>query len=242
MRGLLFSVLLIFLAGPVWAGEARPVEEAIKLNLPAFLRGFMPNMTKGKSRVERAPVCPALPNLDSPPLALKGHAWIYSIRFLGMDLGHADLRPFKTAKGMGLRLDARLRGPVANVLGSRISLLSHKPKRGLQDGLSFMQKLRGKKLAPGACFSARVLVDGTVWILRGKVIGPSRITMPFGRQQALLLKIQARRRGRAQKVDLKIWLSDDAWRLPLRIEGMGEFGRVDITLERCLRLSLSQSG
>ncbi|MBW2700444.1 MAG: DUF3108 domain-containing protein [Deltaproteobacteria bacterium] len=242
MRGLFFSALLILLAGPVWAGEARPVEEAIKRNLPAFLRGFVPSMTKGKSGIKRAPACPALPASDLPPLVLRNHAWIYSIRAFGMDLGRADLRPTKTSWGSGLRLDARLRGPVANVLGSRVTLVSHKPKKGMPDGLSFLRKLRAKKLVPGACFSARVLVDGTVWILRGKVLGPVRLSMPFGPQPALVLEIQARRRGRRQKVALKIWLSDDVWRMPLRIEGRGDFGRVDISLKRCLRFSLSSAG
>ena len=244
MRGLLFSFLLLLLASPVWAGEARPVGEELrlKLGIPAFLKGFMPGAVKGKSKIERAPVCPALPDSDSAPLALRNHAWVYFIRAFGMDLGRADLRPVKNSWGLGLRLDARLRGPVANVTGSRVTLVSHKPKKGLQDGLSFLKKLRGKKLVPGACFSGRVLVDGAVWILRGKVVGPARLSMPFGPQPAWVLEIQARRRGRRQKVALKIWLSDDVWRMPLRIEGRGNFGQVEIVLERTLRLSSSSAG
>ena len=72
----------------------------------------------------------------------------------------------------------------------------------------------------GKSFSFHVFVMGKIWQLRGKLIRKTKLYTAIGPRRALVIRAKVWRLRRPDKGQvIKLWLSDDSLRIPLKIRG-----------------------
>jgi hypothetical protein len=93
------------------------------------------------------------------------------------------------------------------------------------DPLSALYILRTLAMRPGASTSMTVVNEGIPHTVKVTVAGRETVDTPLGRQSAWkLLPTVVDNRGKPAGDELAIWISDDARRLPIRIEAKLDIG------------------
>lgn len=102
------------------------------------------------------------------------------------------------------------------------------------DPLSVVYRLRTEDLTPGKVFNYTVYADGNVYQMTVKVRRDrERLKTPYGTFTAVSVEPKMKGSGGLFRDDdsrLIIWYSDDARRLPLRIQSELKFGSITATL------------
>jgi hypothetical protein len=102
---------------------------------------------------------------------------------------------------------------------------------GAQDALSGLYALRAARLAAGDHLIVPIIDSGRSYAVRLDVAGRERVSTPLGsvgawKLQATIHDAQNQPVGK----NLAIWISEDARRLPLRVQGGLTVGRFEMTL------------
>jgi hypothetical protein len=72
----------------------------------------------------------------------------------------------------------------------------------------------------GKTYQMHVFATGRMWIVKGRFVRKTKIYTIFGARKALLIHATAKRTyKKAKPKHIKVWLSDDALRIPYRIRG-----------------------
>ena len=102
---------------------------------------------------------------------------------------------------------------------------------GIQDVLSSLYYLRTKELKVGASYEFDVGTSKKTWPLVVNVIKKEEITTPLGKFKTLLVKPKLREKGifRA-KGDLKVWLTDDEKKIPVKMRSKIDIGSITAIL------------
>jgi len=89
----------------------------------------------------------------------------------------------------------------------------------VQDGLSSLYVLRAMTFKPGDTISLPVADEGLVYSVRANVTGSERLRVPLGEFDASVLKMTITDpAGQPAAANTAIWLSNDARRLPLKMQ------------------------
>jgi hypothetical protein len=88
-----------------------------------------------------------------------------------------------------------------------------------QDGLAALYVLRTIGLKTGDSISLPVTDDGLLYNVRASIAGPEGIKVPFGEMSAWAAKLEITdAAGRPAAKNAAVWISNDARRLPLRLQ------------------------
>jgi Protein of unknown function (DUF3108) len=99
------------------------------------------------------------------------------------------------------------------------------------DGLSLIYFLRSRPLAASSTYEMPVSVNGQTYRVRARVDGREEVRTGLGNVSALrITPTLTDEQGRPEGRDLAVWLSDDARRLPLKLQGALPVGNFILTL------------
>jgi hypothetical protein len=102
---------------------------------------------------------------------------------------------------------------------------------GVQDVLSALYAIRTMPLTPGGRTLMAISNDGTTYRLRFEIAAPERLRTAFGDQNAWKLSPTAEdAKNPLIGRNLSIWLTDDARRLPVKLQGDLPVGAFVLTL------------
>jgi hypothetical protein len=89
----------------------------------------------------------------------------------------------------------------------------------VQDGLSGLYVLRAVNFKPGDSITLPIADEGTVYSLRANATGTERLRVPFGEFNATALKmVITDPAGQPAATNTAVWISNDARRLPLKMQ------------------------
>jgi hypothetical protein len=89
----------------------------------------------------------------------------------------------------------------------------------VQDGISALYVLRAMALKPGGRITLPIADEGLVYSARADVTGTERVTVPLGEFTASVLKMTITDpAGQPAASNSAVWISNDARRLPLRMQ------------------------
>jgi hypothetical protein len=89
----------------------------------------------------------------------------------------------------------------------------------VQDGLSGLYVLRSMTLKPGDTISLPVADEGMVYSVRANVTGSERLRVPLGEFDASVLRMTITDpAGQPAAANTAVWISNDARRLPLKMQ------------------------
>jgi len=101
-----------------------------------------------------------------------------------------------------------------------------------QDSLSALLYIRTLDLAPDSVHTFPVMNEGTNWDAVITVVRRESLATPNGQRKSILLKVDAKYQGIAQKKgDSFLWISDDDDRFLLRLEAKVRIGTVVASLK-----------
>jgi Protein of unknown function (DUF3108) len=99
------------------------------------------------------------------------------------------------------------------------------------DGLSLIYYLRSRPLAASSTYELPVSVNGQTYRVRARVDGREEVRTGLGNMSALrITPTLTDEQGRPEGRDLAVWLSNDARRLPLKLQGALPVGNFILTL------------
>lgn len=102
---------------------------------------------------------------------------------------------------------------------------------GVQDVLSSLYYLRTKKLKVGKKFEFDVGTGKKNWPLEVEVIGKEKIKVPAGEFETFVVVPKLREEGIFKaKGDLKVWLTDDERKFPVKMRSKIEIGSITAVL------------
>lgn len=102
---------------------------------------------------------------------------------------------------------------------------------GVQDVLSALYYLRTKDLKVGARYEFDVGTDKKTWPLVVNVIKKEEITTPLGKFKTILVIPKLREEGIFKaKGDLKVWLTDDERKIPVKMRSKIDIGSITAIL------------
>jgi hypothetical protein len=88
-----------------------------------------------------------------------------------------------------------------------------------QDGLAALYVLRTMGFKAGETVTLPVTDDGLLYIVRANVAGPEGVKVPFGELSAWVAKLEITdAAGQPAAKNAAVWISNDARRLPLRLQ------------------------
>ena len=121
--------------------------------------------------------------------------------------------------------------------GKAFSSDAHKAAEGdLLDVLALLYYGRSRVFAEGSAFCFTVFHRRTLWRVDGTIGKRDVVTTPYGTREALRIDAVIRRLGREGVEDdptrVKVWVTDDDARLPLKIEKPERFGSIEALLAR----------
>jgi hypothetical protein len=142
---------------------------------------------------------------------------------------------------------AKFTGSVANITYTRSGGRPHQSKidfgtNTLHDAHTAMAQLRGWRAAPGTTRSVFVVGGRRLWRVDVKYVGEETIGTSAGNRRAVIfdglsyrakanLTVESNKAART----FRVWLSDDADRVPLKVEGKTELGDVKMELTEYAR-------
>lgn len=129
----------------------------------------------------------------------------------------------------------RIEGETAHVTRVREGKKSEKTREvlpGSQDILAAVYRLRTMDLKPLDEVSIPIFTGNKSWKLEGKVIGRQVVKSKGGTYDTLVIRCRTHFDGKfASDRDLTVWLSDDARRIPVRLEADFLVGSMRATLQ-----------
>jgi len=97
---------------------------------------------------------------------------------------------------------------------------TYKVPKNTKDLVGAIYYARTLPYTKGKVFKMYVFVTGRLWKVKGKMLKRERIYTPFGYKNTLVIGATGWRLGVAGKAQkMKVWLSDDRYRLPLKMQG-----------------------
>ncbi len=106
----------------------------------------------------------------------------------------------------------------------------------VQDGLTLLYAMRAKPIARGQRITANVADDGLLYTAEFEPTGPEAVTVPYGTVNAWNVRVRildAQKQEAGKNVG--VWISNDARRLPLRIEADLPVGKFTLLLREVTR-------
>lgn len=101
----------------------------------------------------------------------------------------------------------------------------------VQDGLSVIYAVRALTLAPGTTASYPILDEGSLYTLSLETSATERVRVPLGDFNAWKLGVKiVDARGRPIGENMGVWISNDARRLPVRMQADLPVGSFQLTL------------
>jgi hypothetical protein len=89
----------------------------------------------------------------------------------------------------------------------------------VQDGLSALYAMRASKLSAGARLTFPILDDGALYTVAMQTAAPERVKVPLGELEAWNLKATITdAQGQSVGQNIGVWISNDARRLPLKLQ------------------------
>jgi hypothetical protein len=106
---------------------------------------------------------------------------------------------------------------------------------GMRDPLALLLALRRADLEPGRSFRSALFSEWHLYRADALVGTPERIRVPAGEFDAMQIRIDVTRVEDGKTSDtaraLALWLTDDALRVPVRLQVDTSFGRITLELE-----------
>lgn len=104
---------------------------------------------------------------------------------------------------------------------------------GIFDPLSSLYYIRSKELVVGASSYVPVFDSKRVWNVEVKVLKKERIKVPAGSFDTVLIKPLLQSEGIfSRKGDIYIWLTDDEWRMPVKVKSKVAVGSIVAELRK----------
>lgn len=102
-----------------------------------------------------------------------------------------------------------------------------------QDGLSAFYYLRAVQIPPkGGKILFPIVTEGKSWETEITVVRRQVLDTPIGSLKTVMLKVETRLKGVLQKTgDTNLWVTDDAWRYPVRLEAKVRIGTLVLSLK-----------
>lgn len=108
-------------------------------------------------------------------------------------------------------------------------------ERGLRDPLALLLALRRADLEPGRSFRSALFSEWHLYRADALVTSPERIRVPAGEFDTVRIRIDVTRVEDGRTSDtaraLALWLTDDRYRVPVRLQVDSSLGRVTLELE-----------
>jgi hypothetical protein len=103
--------------------------------------------------------------------------------------------------------------------------------RGINDPLSAFYRVRTRDLVPGNSSHVTVFDSKKVYDVEVKVLKKERVKVPAGEFDTILIKPLLTSEGIfARKGEIRIWLTDDEKKIPVRLKSKVKIGHIDAEL------------
>ena len=131
-----------------------------------------------------------------------------------------------------LRFDQVARRGVYEVTTSTVVTTNLTLPANAQDPLSAIYVLRSRPLKPGATFTMPVVNNGEIYRMDAKVVAKETVVTPVGQLAAWkIVPTISDEHGKPTGDKLGLWISDDARKLPVKLEADLPVGHFVITLK-----------
>jgi hypothetical protein len=129
------------------------------------------------------------------------------------------------------RFDRTMRRVFFELQAGRTERVDYAVPQGTQDGLGMLYALRARALKAGDRVVTPVADGGSLYTLSASVAAPEAVRVPFGQVSAWPLTVGiADQQGQPVWKDVAVWISNDARRLPVKLQAELPIGQFVLAL------------